>query len=139
MAYTTLNLITDVLLDMGVLADQETPTASQSAGALVKLIDLIDSWNLDPQRIYGATQRILPMVANQASYTIGAGGDLNITRPNIVTSAYMRNTSYPAAQQQDMPMAVLTNEQWANLPNKGVTGSYPYAVWFDMTYPLVTA
>ncbi|MES1987323.1 MAG: hypothetical protein V4440_04700 [Pseudomonadota bacterium] len=139
MAYTALNLITDVLLDMGVLADQETPTASQSVGALVKLNDLIESWNLDPQRVYGATERILPMVASQASYTIGVGGDLNITRPNIVTAAYIRNTSYTVPNQQDMPMALLTDQQWANLPNKFVTGTFPYAIWFDNTYPLVTA
>ena len=139
MAYTALNLITDVLLDMGVIADQETPTSSQSVGALVKLNDLIESWNLDPQRVFGPVERILPLVANQSTYTIGAGGDLNITRPNIVNQAFIRNTSYSIPNQQDMPMAVLTDDGWQNIPNKGVTGTFPYAVWFDNSYPLVTA
>lgn len=139
MAYTTLNLITDVLLDMGVIADQETPTASQSVGALTKLNDLIESWNLDPQKLYGAIQHILPFVANKATYTIGLGGDLNIDRPNSICAAYIRNTSAAASQQQDIPVTMLTDQQWADIPVKGMTGTFPYAVWFNMTYPQITA
>lgn len=139
MAYTTLNLITDVLLDMGVLADQQTPTAAQSVGALTKLNDLIESWNLDPQKLYGATQHIIPFVPNQASYTIGVGGDLNIARPNALNAAYVRNTSAAVSQQQDIPITILNDQQWADIPVKGQVGTYPYAVWFNMTNPLIEA
>lgn len=139
MAYTALNLITDVLLDMGVIADQETPTAAQSAGALVKLNDLIESWNIDPQKLYGATQYIIPFVANQASYTIGSGGDLNIARPNNISAAFVRSTSQAVSQQQDIPIAILNDQQWSDIPVKGQIGTYPYAVWFNMTYPLIVA
>lgn len=139
MAYTTLNLITDVLLDMGVIADQETPTAAQSTGALTKLNDLIESWNIDPQKLYGATQYIMPFVANKATYTIGAGGDLNINRPNGIYAAFVRNTTAAASQQQDVPITILTDQQWAEIPTKGMVGTYPYAVWFNMMNPLITA
>lgn len=140
MAYTTLNLITDVLLDMGVIADQETPTASQAVGALVKLNDLIESWNIDPLKLYSSTQRVMPFVAGQQSYTIGVGGDLNIPRPDDgITSAYVRSTYQTPSQQQDIPLQVLTAQEWADIPVKKMTGTFPYAVWFDMTYPLITA
>jgi len=139
MAYTALNLITDVLLDMGVIADQETPTASQAVGALVKLNDLIESWNIDPLKLYGATQYVMPLVTNQASYTIGTGGNLNISRPDTITSAFVRNTTAVASQQQDIPITILTDQQWADIPVKGMTGSFPYAVWFNMTFPLIVA
>lgn len=139
MAYTALNLITDVLLDMGVLADQETPTAAQSVGALTKLNDLIESWNLDPQKLYGATQYIIPFVANQATYTIGVGGDLNVARPNQITQAFVRSTSQAPSQQQDLPITILTDQQWADIPVKGMVGTFPYAVWFNMTNPLIVA
>jgi hypothetical protein len=139
MAYTALNLITDVLLDMGVIADQETPTASQSVGALTKLNDLIESWNLDPQKLYGATQYILPFVANKATYTIGLGGDLNIGRPDGVYAAFVRNTTATPSQQQDIPITILTDQQWADIPVKGMQGTFPFAIWFNMTYPLITA
>lgn len=139
MAYTALNLITDVLLDMGVIADQETPTAAQSVTALTKLNDLLESWNLDPQKLYGATQNVLPFVANQASYTIGIGGNLNIRRPESITQAFVRSTFQVPSQQQDIPITVLTEQQWADIPMKGMTGTFPYAVWFNMTNPLITA
>ena len=139
MAYTALNLITDVLLDMGVIADQETPSASQSAGALVKLNDLIESWNLDTQKVYSATQYIMPFVANQGVYTIGVGGNLNIPRPNEFTSAFVRDTGQTPSQRQDIPLTILNNEEWADIPVKGMVGTFPYAVWFNNTYPLVTA
>lgn len=139
MAYTALNLITDVLLDMGVIADQETPTASQSVGALTKLNDLIESWNLDPQKLYGATQYIMPFVTNQATYTIGLGGDINIARPDGIYAAFVRNTTATPSQQQDIPITILTDQQWADIPVKGMTGTFPFAIWFNMTYPLITA
>jgi len=139
MAYTALNLITDVLLDMGVIADQETPTAAQSVGALTKLNELIESWNIDPLKLYGSTQNIMPFVANQATYTIGVGGDLNIPRPDMINQAFVRNTSAVPSQQQDIPIAVLTAQQWEDIPMKSMTGTYPYAVWFNMTNPLITA
>ncbi|MFN7185687.1 MAG: hypothetical protein ACK5VE_04895 [Alphaproteobacteria bacterium] len=139
MAYTALNLITDTLLDMGVIADQQTPTASQSAGALVKLNDLIESWNIDPQKLYGATQYILPFVANKATYTIGPSGDLNIPRPDDIYAAFVRNTTATPSQQQDIPITMLTDQQWADIPVKGMQGTFPYAVWFNMTNPLIVA
>jgi hypothetical protein len=139
MAYTALNLITDVLLDMGVIADQETPTASQAAGALVKLNDLIESWNLDPQKLYGATQYLVPLIANKSTYTIGSGGDLNISRPADITNAFVRNNVLAASQRQDIPITILTDQQWQDVPVKGQQGSYPYAIWFNMEYPLITA
>lgn len=138
MAYTALNLITDVLLDMGVIADEQTPTNSQAVGALTKLNDLIGAWNLDPQAVFGANQYVLPLVPGQQVYTIGVGGNLNIARPNIITAAFMRNTSSPVSSQSDIPIPLLTNQQWANIPQKKTTGGYPfYGVWFNETFPLI--
>lgn len=140
MAYTALNLITDVLLDMGVIADEQTPTNSQAVGALTKLNDLIESWNIDTDAVYGANQYILPMVAGQQTYTIGAGGNLDIPRPTLITQAFVRNITAPLTYQTDWPIPILTNQQWANIPQKGFTSSYPFlGVWFDNTFPLITA
>lgn len=139
MAYTARDLITDVLLDMGVIADQQTPTASQAVGALVKLNDLIESWNIDPLKLYGATQYVIPFVPNKSSYTIGVGGDLNVDRPDSIYAAFVRNNTATPSQQLDLPITMLTEQQWADIPIKGMTGTYPYAVWFNYTYPLITA
>jgi len=137
MAYTALNLITDVLLDMGVIADEQTPTASQAVGALTKLNDLIEAWNLDTLKVYGAKQYILPLVPNQGTYTIGTGGNLDVPRPILITKAFIRQNTGVPANQYDYPVEVLTNEEWSELPNKAITGTFPYAVWFNETYPYI--
>lgn len=140
MAYTALNLITDTLLDMGVIADETLPTASQSVGALTKLNDLIGAWNLDPLAVFGANQFVMPLVANKQAYTIGPGGDLNIIRPDIITQAFARNITQSLANQTDYPLPILTNQEWAEIPQKGNTGGYPFlGVWFNLTFPLITA
>lgn len=139
MAYTALNLITDVLLDMGVIADEQTPTASQSMGALTKLNDLIESWNLDTQKVYGATEYHIPFVPNQAVYTIGAGGNFNIPRPTMITYAAIRQNTGAPQNQFDYPINILTNQEWQDLPSKLITSTFPYCVWFNETYPLIAA
>lgn len=140
MAYTAQNLITDVLLDMGVIADEATPTSSQIVTGLTKLNDLLETWNIDKLALYGATQYVIPFVANKGSYTIGPTGDLDIPRPNNITQAFVRNNFGPVSQQVDIPLEILNNEQYAALPFKAWTGGYPFiGVWFDQTYPLITA
>lgn len=140
MAYTALNLITDTLLDMGVIASEQTPTNAQAVGALTKLNDLIESWNIDTQAVYGANEYVIPLVAGQQTYTIGAGGDLDIPRPTLITSVFIRNNLGSPQNRTDYPVPLLTNEQWANIPQKEWTGNFPFlGVWFDNTFPLVKA
>lgn len=140
MADTALTIITDALLDIGVLSDEATPTASEAAGALRKLNNMIDAWNIENLMVYGSTQHILPLVADKGIYTIGVGGDLNIARPNNITSAYVRDTSQPASNQLDWPLTIYNNQDWADVAFKGLTSSWPnWGVWFDQTFPLIKA
>lgn len=140
MVDTALTLITDALLDLGVLADEETPSASQVQGGLRKLNNMIDAWNIENLLVYGSTAYTLPLIANQGSYTIGVGGNLNIARPSNITSAYIRDTSQAISQRQDIPLYIFNNQEWQDISFKGMTGTYPYqGVWFNETSPLITA
>ncbi len=78
-------------------------------------------------------------MANQATYTIGLGGNLNVARPDGIYAAFVRNTTATPSQQQDIPITILTDQQWADIPVKGMQGTFPFAIWFNMTYPLITA
>jgi len=140
MVDTALTLITDALLDLGVLADEEQPAASQASGALRKLNNMIDAWNIDGLLVYGSTQYVLPLVGNQQVYTIGTGGDLNVPRPTNITSAFLRQTSLALYNQADLPLYIFNNQEWADVRFKGMTSSYPYGgVWFDETFPYINA
>lgn len=141
MTDTALTIITDALLDIGVLADEEVPTASQAAGALRKLNNMLDAWNIEELMVYGSTAYVLPLVSGQGVYTIGPSGNLNMPRPNEITSAYIRNPSVGSTtNQSDLPLYIFNNQEWADQSFKNMTADYPYiGVWFDMTYPLISA
>lgn len=139
MADTALDIITNALLDLGVLADEETPTASQAAGGLRKLNNLIESWNIENLMLYGASQDVFSLVANQTAYTIGAGGDFNIPRPNNITSAYIRDMNQPAATRVDFPLYIYTQQEYADYALKGMTNNFLWGVYFDTDYPFITA
>ena len=140
MADTSLTIITDALLDLGVLAADEVPTAGQANQALRRLNNMIDSWNTENLAVYGATQQIVPLVANQQEYTIGPGGDVDIPRPNDITQAAARQMSLPEAQRIDYPLYILNDAEWQSVPQKKLQSSWPnMAVYFNMTYPLIRA
>jgi hypothetical protein len=139
MADTALDLVTNALLDLGVLADEEAPTASQAAGGLRKLNNLIESWNIEDLLVYGSTQSVFPLVANQGSYTIGTGGNFNTVRPNKIVRAYIRDLTQPAASRVDFPLYIYTTEEYADYALKGMTNNFVWGVYFDDDFPLITA
>ena len=137
MAYTALTIITDALVDIGVLADEETPTAAQAAGGLRKLNNMIESWNIESLLVYGSFPNVFPLVSNQGVYTLGAGGNFNIPRPNYIVYASVRDQSLPVAQRLDYPLYIYTDQEYAEVSLKGLTGSLPLGVYFDQTFPLI--
>lgn len=140
MADTALTLITDALIDIGVLADEEVPTAAQAQSALRKLNNMIDSWNIENLAVYGSTQHILNLQANKGIYTIGEGGDLNIPRPNNITSASARDLTQPPTSQIDYPLYLMNDMEYQNIILKGLTSPWPnMAIWFNKKYPLIEA
>lgn len=136
MADTALTLITDALLDLGVLADEESPTASQAAGGLRKLNNLIDAWNIEGLMVYGTTQSILPLTAGVGQYTLGSGGTMNIPRPNTIVAAYVEDTTLPLEQRYDFPLYMYTVEEYADVGVNAITSPLPLGIFIDDSFPL---
>lgn len=136
MAETTYDLLVEALTDLGVLADGEQPSASQAQGALSKLNSMLDAWRLEKLLVYGSTGNVFPLVPGQATYTVGTGGNFNIPRPANISAVYLRNNNVPVADQMDIPVWTLTNEQWEAYSPKTMTGSLPVVAWVNDTYPL---
>lgn len=136
---TALTIITDALMDLGVLADEETPTASQAAGALRRLNNMIDSWNIEKLMLYANTEYTFPLVANKGIYTLGPTGDFVMPRPTSISNCFVRNTSLPAAQRYDFPLYIYNDDEYQNVRLKSLTSTLPQGINFDMSAPLVTA
>ena len=140
MTDTARDIITEALLDLGVLAEGETPTSIQANGALKKLNALLDSWSLDNLMIYGTTANQMPLIANKTFYTIGTGGDLNIPRPNNIISASVYDNTQSIENRIEYTIPIYNDLEWAELNQKGLQGAFPaYAVYFNFEYPFIKA
>jgi hypothetical protein len=76
------------------------------------------------------------IVASQASYTIGTGGNIARARPTGITKAAVLLTA--ASPDLEIPIAVWSQEQWEAVSQKDLTGAQPTAIYYNPTYPLGT-
>lgn len=129
-------LITDALTEIGV-QDAVTPLSQADLllGSRV-LKQMIDSWNADRLYINGE-QRVVfvPSVLKQ-TYTLGPGGDFNITPVPAKISRYgVINLGNPI-QPLELGLESLTTEEWGAIPVKNIASALPQRVWDDTAFPL---
>ena len=72
---TALDIISDALRKIGVLAEGENPSAAQAADALSDLNSLIDQHAAERLQIVHVTRTEFDLVANKATYLIGSDFD----------------------------------------------------------------
>lgn len=132
---TALDLITRAMRLVGVLADSESPTASEGQDALSALNDMVDAWGTEELAIYAYARNLYTLVANQQGYTIGSGGDFSQVRP-----IFLQNVGILPAGQAialELPIQLLTRDQWARTPTKTVTATFPTQVWYNYGHTAV--
>lgn len=123
------------LKTIGALAAGETADAPDAVDALERGNDWIDAMATQDLLIYYLLRTVVPLIGNTASYTIGAGGTINIPRPtDIAQAALILDTSQPAALQFETPIPVYDDQQWAAIPNKGMSGTYAGGIYFDRNW-----
>lgn len=86
------NLIYRALRSLGVLRAGQTANTDTLNDGLVALNDLIDAWNADSLTVPHVQRAVYDLVAGQADYTIGAGGDFDTDRPSSVYAAGIIDT-----------------------------------------------
>ena len=104
---------------LGVLGAGATPTTDEYTDGLEVLNDLVDSWNNDQLLCFSYQTESLTLVAGTSSYTIGASGDLNTTRPIEILEAYIvsSSTSYP--------VKIINEAEYAAIQSKDTEGDFP--------------
>lgn len=128
------SLIASALRLVGVLAAGEDPAAEDSNDALVTLNDLIDSWSNENLLIPNKVSETFALTANQQTYTMGSGGDFDTTRPVSIENALLQVTN--VSPVLELPMAILNQDQFANISLKTLTSNYPSSIYNDQAYPL---
>jgi hypothetical protein len=96
---TGLQVLTDALKLIGVVAGHEVPTAAEQQDALARLNDLIDAWGTQPDTMWVARRDVVPLVDGRDMYTIGVGGDFDLgARPLAIDAASYLTTGPPPVE-----------------------------------------
>ncbi len=132
---TYTDLITRAYQLSGVLGEGEAMSGAQSVDGLSALNELIDAWNADNMNIYTLSILQTPTIAGKTDYTVGIGGDFNITRPPQLEGAWIRQNTAPSV---DLPIIMVSLSDWGNIRSKNTSGSIVQYAYYDQNYPLAT-
>jgi hypothetical protein len=129
---TARDIIKGAMRLIGLMATGETPSADEISDGLSSLNSMIDSWSNENLVIYTKIREEFDFVPSQAAYTMGAGGNFNTSRPMRIDNAavQMQGTTV-----YEVPIEVVTVDQWAGIVNKQISGSIPKYVYPEGTYP----
>ncbi|MEK9722044.1 MAG: hypothetical protein VW405_00990 [Rhodospirillaceae bacterium] len=132
--------ITGALQDLGVLAAGEAPAAEDSSVALDRVNDWLDGLATEGLTVYTNARTTWALVNGTGSYTIGTGGDVNITRPTgpeaILNIGYQDTSQSPT--QEYLLGRPLTEDAYAAITQKTFQSTYPTSWYYNPTYPLGT-
>lgn len=131
---TALDLIKLSLKMAGVLAVGATPMAEDVNDAFTLLNSMLASWNQSRWMIWHLVDVSCASTGAQ-SYSVGIGGNFNVTRPDRLESAYARVTTPPAggSGSMDFPLTIIsTMEEYAAIGLKQLQ-SFPGSVFYDAT------
>jgi hypothetical protein len=128
---TGLQLLTDSLKLIGVVAGHEVPTSAEQTDAFARLNELIDSWGTQAQTLIVSRRDPVTLHSGQQTYSFGAGGDLGaLPRPMAIDHATVLVGGSPAVE---IPVAVLTAQEYEAIAIKSLTGAQVTAVLFAPT------
>lgn len=113
-------LIYGALRLAGVIAQGETPTASQVSDAAVSLNMLVKAWMADGMPLWAISTVAIPFVAGQNTYTINSP---KLLKP---IQAWNRQT----ASNVDIPVRMISRQEYNILGNKSTTGN-PIQIFFN--------
>ncbi len=135
-AETAQSLIQDALEGIGVYAPGETVATADLNRCLVILNDMMDIWSNESLMSYANTEQSGLLVPGIHVYTIGVGGDFNLTRPIRILDS--PGTCYSVDQNGNRyNIQVVTQDRWNLIWNVTQTNSnYPEVLFYDPQFPL---
>lgn len=125
---TALALITRALKTIGKLGLGESLDGTLAHDSLLTLNEMLDHWRTQDFLIYQLTRVEHPVTANDGTYTIGVGADIDTPRPNEIYAAAMFD---PLAPHVERKLHVLDEREYAGRPWKTQTANVSTAVFYD--------
>lgn len=125
---TPADLIPRAARRAGVLGADEIMSAEDLDTGFYVLNEMIDAWSIDKLYLYELVTLTATAVNGQATYTLGPGGDFDVTRPPSIEQLIYTNGSI------DYEVVQTTVEQYAAIPYKKTTG-IPSAFAYEPSMP----
>ena len=92
---------------------------------------LIDAWNAQRYMILSIPRMVFNLVAGQQTYEIGpTAADWVMARPPKIEDASLISLQNPA-QPLEIPLVMLTFDNWQLVGIKSITSTYPQCAWYD--------
>jgi hypothetical protein len=127
---TARDIITATLRSVRVLGVGDPLDANDANDALHRLNDWLDSLALERLTMYYVARTTKLLANGISNYTIGIGGDINISRPTHIESANLIfNVHDPVVYEK--PIDVWTEQRWQGCRQKTLESTYPTAVYYD--------
>lgn len=133
---TAAEICQSALEDLGVLGSGQTMASGDLDICFRALNQLMDQYAAERLMIYTITGTTWTIAANDGTYTVGAAGNVVIARPVFISHVNYRNTA--TTPVLELPLKLLTDDEWANTPLKTLTSVLPIAAYYNPTYPLGT-
>ena len=130
---TVQGLIVDALKVIGVApAGATSVDAAYAADGLAMVTRMLDAWNAERLLLATVARSTVTWTASQSSRTIAASGaDLASQRPEWIDHAGV----IPSGDTNEIPIDLLTREQYARIVDKTITSTYFTALWYEATFP----
>jgi len=128
---TALDYVVAALKEIGVLAAGEDAEANDAADALSALNRLLDQWAVERLNIYTIVRTTVPIVSGTGTYSIV--GTATQPRPAFLDHVgYIDTSTDPDSEYLLQP---ITEDGWAGIAQKGLTGSIPSSWYYNPTFP----
>lgn len=130
MSYSGRDIVTSALLEAGVYAQGETPSANDAAFVLQKLNDLFDEWSAIRPFAYNQVFTSYTLTPNLSPHTIGPSGTFVVAqRPVKIQSAQLiLNNVSPAVY---VPINIQDDDWYALQALPGLTSDIPTDLYYS--------
>jgi hypothetical protein len=118
------------------LAQGEILQPGDASWGLQKLQRLIDSWNVQRDKIFAQTFNVFSNPPNTQPVTIGPGGTFQMNqRPTKLVSASLLLPNSNGSTT-DLPIYVQDADWWAAQTIKNLSSTFPTSVYYEVDNPL---
>lgn len=132
---TARDLITGALTQIQVYAFGEQVANVDIAGGLDVVNSMLDSWSNESLTCYAILEQTGTILPGISSYTIGPGGDFDMTRPLKILDGPGR--AYLLDENGDKyPIDVVTQDQWNLITQPNTNSDLPSTLFYDPQFPL---